>query len=101
MDKAAQTLMEEYPDIVLAFGESDEFRYVNIPQDTQPYHSNALFLASCSRSPANYTTVAKGKHSARAYTIQYSQSFIEQQDSLHAHLSLHVCLRIPLERILS
>ncbi|KAG9096621.1 tRNA-His guanylyltransferase [Ceratobasidium sp. UAMH 11750] len=26
MDKAAQTLMEEYPDIVLAFGESDEFR---------------------------------------------------------------------------
>ncbi|KAG8739855.1 tRNA-His guanylyltransferase [Ceratobasidium sp. 414] len=25
MDKAAQTLMEEYPDIVLAFGESDEF----------------------------------------------------------------------------
>lgn len=29
MDKAAQTLMEEYPDIVLAFGESDEFRCAN------------------------------------------------------------------------
>ena len=27
MDKAAQALMEEYPDIVLAFGESNEFRY--------------------------------------------------------------------------
>ncbi|KAG8679961.1 tRNA-His guanylyltransferase, partial [Ceratobasidium sp. 395] len=26
MDKAAQTLMEEYPDIMLAFGESDEYR---------------------------------------------------------------------------
>ena len=29
MDKAAQTVMEEYPDIVLGFGESDEFRYGN------------------------------------------------------------------------
>ncbi|KAF8607389.1 tRNAHis guanylyltransferase [Ceratobasidium sp. AG-I] len=28
MDKAAQTLMEEYPDIVLAFGESDEFSFL-------------------------------------------------------------------------
>ena len=28
MDHAAQDLMEEYPDIVLAFGESDEFRFV-------------------------------------------------------------------------
>lgn len=26
MDKAAQTVMEEYPDIMLGFGESDEFR---------------------------------------------------------------------------
>ena len=28
MDHAARDLMEEYPDIVLAFGESDEFRSV-------------------------------------------------------------------------
>ncbi|QRW13561.1 tRNA(His) guanylyltransferase [Ceratobasidium sp. AG-Ba] len=27
MDKAAQSLMEEYPDIMLAFGESDEFSF--------------------------------------------------------------------------
>lgn len=26
MDHAAQNLMEEYPDIVLGFGESDEYR---------------------------------------------------------------------------
>ena len=26
MDHAARDLMEEYPDIILAFGESDEFR---------------------------------------------------------------------------
>jgi len=26
MDHAAKDVMEEYPDIVLAFGESDEFR---------------------------------------------------------------------------
>ncbi|KAJ1301265.1 hypothetical protein OPQ81_003672 [Rhizoctonia solani] len=28
MDKAAQTVMEEYPDIVLGFGESDEFSFL-------------------------------------------------------------------------
>ena len=28
MDHAARDLMEEYPDIILAFGESDEFRLV-------------------------------------------------------------------------
>lgn len=28
MDHAARNVMEEYPDIVLAFGESDEYRYV-------------------------------------------------------------------------
>ena len=26
MDHAARSVMEEYPDIVLAFGESDEYR---------------------------------------------------------------------------
>jgi hypothetical protein len=30
MDHAARDLMEEYPDIILAFGESDEFRLVLI-----------------------------------------------------------------------
>ncbi len=29
MDHAARDLMEEYPDIILAFGESDEFRLVS------------------------------------------------------------------------
>ena len=28
MDHAARDLMEEYPDIILAFGESDEYRLV-------------------------------------------------------------------------
>ena len=28
MDHAATAVMEEYPDIVLAFGESDEYRLV-------------------------------------------------------------------------
>lgn len=28
MDHAARHLMEEYPDIILAFGESDEYRLV-------------------------------------------------------------------------
>ena len=28
MDHAARGLMEEYPDIILAFGESDEYRLV-------------------------------------------------------------------------
>jgi hypothetical protein len=27
MDKAAQSLMEQYPDVTLAFGESDEYRF--------------------------------------------------------------------------
>ena len=38
MDHAARKLMEEYPDIVLAFGESDEFRLV------LPINSNLLFI---------------------------------------------------------
>ena len=29
MDHAARDVMEEYPDIVLGFGESDEFRFVS------------------------------------------------------------------------
>lgn len=33
MDQAARDLMEEYPDIVLGFGESDEFRSVAILED--------------------------------------------------------------------
>ena len=28
MDHCAREVMEEYPDVFLAFGESDEFRYV-------------------------------------------------------------------------
>lgn len=28
MDKAASTVMEEYKDVVMAFGESDEYRFV-------------------------------------------------------------------------
>jgi tRNA(His) 5'-end guanylyltransferase len=29
MDMAAKTVMTEYKDVILAFGESDEFRYVH------------------------------------------------------------------------
>ena len=29
MDHAARNVMEEYPDIILAFGESDEYRLVS------------------------------------------------------------------------
>lgn len=29
MDKAAQSLMDEYPDVVLGFGESDEYSWVS------------------------------------------------------------------------
>jgi tRNA(His) 5'-end guanylyltransferase len=38
MDHAARDVMEEYPDIVLGFGESDEFRSVSI---------SIYFPASC------------------------------------------------------
>ncbi|KAG6852816.1 tRNA-histidine guanylyltransferase 1-like [Blastosporella zonata] len=31
MDHAARDVMEEYPDIVLGFGESDEYRYADVP----------------------------------------------------------------------
>ena len=30
MDHAARNVMEEYPDIILAFGESDEYRLVSL-----------------------------------------------------------------------
>ena len=44
MDHAAQDLMEEYPDIVLAFGESDEFRFV-------PYSPLFLHLPLSTKTP--------------------------------------------------
>jgi tRNA(His) guanylyltransferase len=31
MDLAAWTVMREYPDVVLAYGQSDEYRYVTLP----------------------------------------------------------------------
>jgi len=37
MDHAAKALMTEHPDIVLAFGESDEFRIVFSSESPQPY----------------------------------------------------------------
>ena len=38
MDHAAQDLIEEYPDIILAFGESDEFRSVPTPPSFGTFH---------------------------------------------------------------
>jgi tRNA(His) guanylyltransferase len=36
MDHAARSLMQAYPDIVLAFGQSDEYRYLLYPQTRHP-----------------------------------------------------------------
>ncbi|QRW26057.1 tRNA(His) guanylyltransferase [Rhizoctonia solani] len=44
MDHAAQTVMEEYPDIVLGFGESDEFRFSDAHGFQKPNDERALKL---------------------------------------------------------
>ncbi len=45
MDHAAQSLMEEYPDIVLGFGESDEYRLPTL-------NSRRLLLTPTQLSPS-------------------------------------------------
>ncbi|GLB44790.1 putative adds a GMP to the 5'-end of tRNA(His) after transcription and RNase P cleavage [Lyophyllum shimeji] len=51
MDHAAQDLMEEYPDIVLAFGESDEFRQVQVIVESRLLCGASLELGSETVTP--------------------------------------------------
>lgn len=87
MDHAARAVMDAYPDIVLGFGESDEYRQVNI----------SIYLLSLSIS-----------HKCPAdLLLQLSPPQIDStvqspacQNSYHTHVLLHLLLRLPLERLL-
>ncbi|KAG8769156.1 tRNA-His guanylyltransferase [Ceratobasidium sp. 428] len=65
MDKAAQTLMEEYPDIMLAFGESDEYRSVSF-NSSPVWPCTEASAASYLKNLASYIIDAKGKSSSHA-----------------------------------
>jgi hypothetical protein len=60
MDHAAICLMREFPDIVLGFGQSDEFKYVNlIPRHANPaIHPPSVFSFA---DPRHSTTDADQK----------------------------------------
>lgn len=49
MDLAAWTVMREYPDVVLAYGESDEYRYSLSPElrrDESHCHTSASYFVN-------------------------------------------------------
>jgi hypothetical protein len=59
MDHAAIDLMREFPDIILGFGQSDEFRYVYlIPRHVNPIHLPSVFSFA---NPRHSTTDADQK----------------------------------------
>ena len=83
MDHAAKDLMVEHPDIVLAFGESDEYRW-RIHLISFCPHLPSVFSEQLSPPQINDTLQSK--------TIQ---------NRLHFHLSLLFILRLPLVRLFS
>ena len=60
MDHAARDLMEEYPDIILAFGESDEFRlvFLTIKPFFLPPTLNPFFFLKMKRHLFHLRTVS-------------------------------------------
>lgn len=59
MDLAAWTVMREYPDVVLAYGQSDEYRYSISPEpsrESSHYHTTQL-LASKIYKAVQPTTI--------------------------------------------
>lgn len=65
MDHAARDVMNEFKDIVLAFGESDEYRYrrTQIDRDSG---SDWRWVAFYSASPRRCTIDARARYSARS-----------------------------------
>lgn len=64
MDHAARDVMEEYKDIVLAFGESDEYRSDGTPIPNRSAVSNPI-PASYFVNQRRCTTVARARFAAR------------------------------------
>lgn len=85
MDHAARAVMDAYPDIVLGFGESDEYRSVN-PCLHLPSFLIPLFNFTSQLPPPKIDP-----------TLQPPA----RQNSNHTHVLLHLFLRLPLERLLS
>ena len=64
MDHAARDIMHEFKDIVLAFGESDEYRCVWRPC-IPATPTDAVLIASSSANPLRCTIAARPKSSPR------------------------------------
>ncbi|KAG9094770.1 tRNA-His guanylyltransferase [Ceratobasidium sp. UAMH 11750] len=74
MDKAAQTLMEEYPDIILAFGESDEFSFL-FKKSCQLYNRRQSKIVSMLTSLFTSAYVLHWKTFFPDTTLTYPPSF--------------------------
>jgi hypothetical protein len=85
MDHAAQDLMEEYPDIVLAFGESDEFRF-------GPSSPSLFFGPSTQHQDTNAQFPPPKVH----VTLQSTAI----QDCVNPDVVIHLILRLSLVIIL-
>ena len=96
MDHAAKGLMEEYPDIVLAFGESDEYRWVQ-----------NVFM-SCKFRPLACLVYHHRTEYSTNYLGQLPPPEIDDalqpktiQNCLHPHILFHLVLCLPLGRVFS
>lgn len=81
MDHAARDVMNEFKDIVLAFGESDEYRYMPL---TYVYGS-ALILT--------------GQFSVPALNLVIQSAACENID--HSHITVHIFICVQLEKLSS
>ncbi|CAE6537794.1 tRNA(His) guanylyltransferase [Rhizoctonia solani] len=74
MDKAAQTVMEEYPDIVLGFGESDEFSFL-FKKSTKLYNRRQSKIVSMLTSLFTSAYVFNWKTYFPDVELKYPPSF--------------------------
>ncbi len=77
MDHAARDIMEAHPDVTLAFGESDEYRSVSIPQ-TQITSPHSLLLSPTSFLLKKSTSIYNRRHSKILSTLtsQFTSSYV-------------------------
>lgn len=90
MDHAARDTMEVHPDIILAFGESDEYRSVSVSQVATFFQNFLILSAFCSKNPLQYTTVGSPKYYLHSpHNSRHLTSFTGQSISLIHRFNTH------------
>lgn len=95
MDTAAKTVLNEYKDVVMAFGESDEYRWAILSLRNQTFHSQKS--ASYYEELQPFITGAAGEWTCPVTFYLLSLSLdLKQQNKLINSVSVHICLCLSL-----